>query len=104
MSPLNVHVTRYPISGKVILSKYHPGRYLVAWHPKSSTKNERTSIVVENEFFERLEPPSEDEEDMLDLAAGLSLTSRLGCQITLTEELDGIILRVPKSSRNVLLG
>ena len=48
MSPLNVHVTRYPISGKVKYSKYHPGKYLVAWHPKSSEDNERTTIVVEN--------------------------------------------------------
>ena len=48
MSPLNVHVTRYPISGKVIFSKYHPGKYLVAWHPKASEENERTTIVVEN--------------------------------------------------------
>ena len=48
MSPLNVHVTRYPIGGNVIFSKYHPGKYLVAWHPKSSTENERTTIVVEN--------------------------------------------------------
>jgi len=48
MSPLNVHVTRYPISGIVKYSKYHPGKYLVAWHPKSSTNNERTTIVVEN--------------------------------------------------------
>lgn len=48
MSPLDVHVTRYPVSGKVIFSKYHPGKYLVAWHPKSSEKNERTTIVVEN--------------------------------------------------------
>ena len=48
MSPINVHVTRYPISGKVNFSKYHPGKYLVAWHPKSSTENERTTIVVEN--------------------------------------------------------
>ena len=51
MSPLNVHVTRYPLSGKVIFSKYHPGKYLVAWHPKSSTKNERTTIVIENKKF-----------------------------------------------------
>jgi len=50
MSPLNVHVTRYPISGKVNFSKYHPGEYLVAWHPKSSEKNERTTIVLENEI------------------------------------------------------
>lgn len=49
MSPLNVHVTRYPISGKVRFSKYHPGKYLVAWHPKASEENERTTIVVENE-------------------------------------------------------
>lgn len=48
MSPLNVHVTRYPISGKVRFSKYHPGKFLVAWHPKSSEENERTTIVVEN--------------------------------------------------------
>jgi len=48
MSPLNVHVTRYPVSGKVAYSKYHPGKYLVAWHPKSSEENERTTIVVDN--------------------------------------------------------
>ena len=48
MSPLNVHQTRSPISGMLTYFKYHPGKYLVAWHPKSSTKNERTSIVVEN--------------------------------------------------------
>ncbi len=46
MSPLNVHVTRYPVGGKVIYSKYHPGKYLVAWHPKASEENERTTVVV----------------------------------------------------------
>ena len=51
MSPLNVHVTRYPISGKVVFNKYHPGKYLVAWHPKSSLLNERTSIVVKNDYM-----------------------------------------------------
>jgi phosphatidylserine decarboxylase len=51
MSPINVHVTRYPIAGKVIFSKYHPGKYLVAWHPKSSEEDERTTIVVENPTF-----------------------------------------------------
>ena len=49
MSPLNVHVTRYVISGSVSFIKYHPGKYLVAWHPKSSELNERTTIVLENE-------------------------------------------------------
>ena len=48
MSPINVHVTRYPIGGEVLYSKYHPGKYLVAWHPKSSEKNERTTIVINN--------------------------------------------------------
>lgn len=48
MSPLNVHVNRSPISGKVDYVKYHPGKYLVAWHPKSSTENERTTVVVSN--------------------------------------------------------
>ncbi|HMQ43234.1 MAG: phosphatidylserine decarboxylase family protein [Confluentibacter sp.] len=51
MSPINVHVTRYPISGTVIFSKYHPGKYLVAWHPKASEENERTTVVVENKTF-----------------------------------------------------
>ena len=45
MSPLNVHVNRNPISGEVVYSQYHPGKYLVAWHPKSSTENERHSVV-----------------------------------------------------------
>ncbi|MBT8261939.1 MAG: phosphatidylserine decarboxylase family protein [Bacteroidia bacterium] len=51
MSPLNVHVTRYPVGGKVVLSKYHPGKYLVAWHPKSSEENERTTVVVRSSEF-----------------------------------------------------
>lgn len=48
MSPLNVHVNRYPMSGIVDYVKYHQGKYLVAWHPKSSTENERSTIVVKN--------------------------------------------------------
>lgn len=51
MSPINVHVTRYALSGIVKYSKYHPGKYLVAWHPKASTENERTTIVIENKTF-----------------------------------------------------
>ncbi|TQD38667.1 phosphatidylserine decarboxylase family protein [Haloflavibacter putidus] len=50
MSPINVHVTRHPVSGKVAYSKYHPGKYLVAWHPKSSEENERTTVVVDNKI------------------------------------------------------
>ena len=51
MSPINVHVTRYAISGIIKFRKYHPGKYLVAWHPKSSELNERTTVVVENKTF-----------------------------------------------------
>lgn len=51
MSPINVHVTRYGLSGIVKFSKYHPGKYLVAWHPKASEENERSTVVVENPVF-----------------------------------------------------
>ncbi|KPM31845.1 Phosphatidylserine decarboxylase proenzyme [Croceitalea dokdonensis DOKDO 023] len=51
MSPINVHVTRYAASGTITYSKYHPGKYLVAWHPKSSTENERTTVVIRTPKF-----------------------------------------------------
>jgi phosphatidylserine decarboxylase len=51
MSPINVHVTRYALNGEVKFSKYHPGKFLVAWHPKSSEENERTTVVIENYAF-----------------------------------------------------
>lgn len=54
MSPLNVHVNWYPIRGVVEFFRYHAGEYLVAWHPKSSEKNERTTIVLRNEHGQRL--------------------------------------------------
>ena len=54
MSPLNVHVTRYPASGNIIYSKYHPGKYLVAWHPKSSTENERTTVIIQTPVFGKI--------------------------------------------------
>lgn len=51
MSPLNVHVTRYALNGIVKYSKYHPGKYLVAWHPKASEENERTTVVINNRIY-----------------------------------------------------
>jgi 2Fe-2S ferredoxin len=56
---------------------------------------------VDKDFYSKLEEPTEDEEDMLDLAFGLSPTSRLGCQIIMTKELDGLTLVVPDETRNV---
>jgi phosphatidylserine decarboxylase len=54
MSPANVHVNRNPVSGEVIYNQYHKGKYLVAWHPKSSTENERHSVVIKNDKAEVL--------------------------------------------------
>jgi len=51
MSPINVHVTRYGLSGLIKYSQYHAGKYLVAWHPKASEENERTTVVIENPIF-----------------------------------------------------
>mgnify|MGYP001306365719 FL=1 len=51
LSPLDIHVNRYPVSGKILYSKFHKGEYLVAWHPKSSDKNERTTVVIKNKKF-----------------------------------------------------
>ncbi|MDA0221212.1 MAG: ferredoxin family 2Fe-2S iron-sulfur cluster binding protein [Proteobacteria bacterium] len=61
-------------------------------------------VIVDAEDFERLEEPSEDEEDMLDLAFGLTRTSRLGCQIIVTEELDGLTVALPQETRNQQIG
>src|SRR5512134_1940006 len=61
-------------------------------------------VIVDSDWYAKLTPASEDEEDMLDLAFGLTKTSRLGCQIVITEELDGLIVKLPSSTRNLLLG
>jgi 2Fe-2S ferredoxin len=59
-------------------------------------------LIVDPDWFDRLETASEEEEDMLDLAFGLTRTSRLGCQITLTENLDGIIFSLPNETNNLI--
>jgi 2Fe-2S ferredoxin len=59
-------------------------------------------VIVDPTYFELLQTPTEDEEDMLDLAFGLEETSRLGCQIVMTEELDGLVVRLPKATRNAM--
>lgn len=60
-------------------------------------------VVVEGDWFDRLSPASEDEEDMLDLAFGLTHTSRLGCQILMTDALDGLVVRLPAATRNMMV-
>lgn len=60
-------------------------------------------VIVSANWYDRLDPPTEDEEDMLDLAFGLTQTSRLGCQIVMSEALDGLTVKLPPASRNLLL-
>ncbi len=58
-------------------------------------------VVVDDDWFDKLEEPTEDEEDMLDLAFALTHTSRLGCQIEMTDELDGLVVTLPEATRNM---
>ena len=60
-------------------------------------------VVVEMDWFDKLAPASEDEEDMLDLAFGLTHTSRLGCQIVMSDALDGLVVRLPAATRNMMV-
>ena len=60
-------------------------------------------IVVAKEWYDKLSPATEDEEDMLDLAFGLTATSRLGCQIIMSKELDGLIVTLPAATRNMMV-
>ena len=60
-------------------------------------------LIVSEDWYDKLPDASEEEDDMLDLAYGLTKTSRLGCQITVTEDLDGLVLKVPDETRNMLL-
>ena len=60
-------------------------------------------LIVSEDWFEKLPDASEEEEDMLDLAYGLTRTSRLGCQIKVTEDLDGLVIRVPDETRNMMM-
>ena len=58
-------------------------------------------VIIDPEWFDKLKSPSDDEEDMLDLAFGLEKTSRLGCQIVISEALDGLIVKIPSATRNM---
>lgn len=60
-------------------------------------------VVVEPKWYDELDDPSEEEEDMLDLAFGLTHTSRLGCQIKMTEDLDGLVVTLPSATRNMMV-
>lgn len=60
-------------------------------------------VIVDEDWYDKVAPPNEEEEDMLDLAFGLTPTSRLGCQVVVTEELDGLTVRLPAATVNMML-
>jgi len=90
--------------GLSVLEIAHKNRIDIEGACEGSLACSTCHVVVDPEWHELLKEASEDEEDMLDLAFGLTATSRLGCQIIITEELDGLTVRLPASTRNLLLG
>jgi len=90
--------------GLSVLEIAHKNRIDIEGACEGSLACSTCHVVVDPEWYELLKEASEDEEDMLDLAFGLTATSRLGCQIIITEELDGLVVHLSASTRNLLLG
>jgi 2Fe-2S ferredoxin len=90
--------------GLSVLEIAHKNRIDIEGACEGSLACSTCHVVIDPEWYELLQAASDDEEDMLDLAFGLTATSRLGCQIIITEELDGLTVRLPKTTRNLLLG
>jgi 2Fe-2S ferredoxin len=90
--------------GLSVLEIAHKNRIDIEGACEGSLACSTCHVVIDPEWYGLLKDASEDEEDMLDLAFGLTATSRLGCQIIITEELDGLTVRLPASTRNLLLG
>jgi 2Fe-2S ferredoxin len=90
--------------GLSVLEIAHKNRIDIEGACEGSLACSTCHVVVDPEWYELLKEASEDEEDLLDLAFGLTATSRLGCQIIITEELDGLTVHLPASTRNLLLG
>jgi 2Fe-2S ferredoxin len=90
--------------GLSVLEIAHKNRIDIEGACEGSLACSTCHVVIDPEWYELLKEASEDEEDMLDLAFGLTATSRLGCQIIITEELDGLTVHLPASTRNLLLG
>ncbi len=91
----------YVPAGTTVLEAAHQNNVSLEGACEGSLACSTCHVIVEKEFYDKLPAPIEDEDDMLDLAFGLTPTSRLGCQIILTPELNGIVLTVPSETRNV---
>jgi ferredoxin, 2Fe-2S len=90
--------------GLTVLEIAHRHRIDIEGACEGSLACSTCHVIVDPDWYDLLTEASEDEEDMLDLAFNLSRTSRLGCQIVITEELDGLTVRLPAATRNLLLG
>ncbi|MFO1189199.1 MAG: ferredoxin family 2Fe-2S iron-sulfur cluster binding protein [Alphaproteobacteria bacterium] len=95
------HEVEAPV-GLTLLEVAHDNDIAIEGACEGSLSCSTCHVVVDPDDYDRLPAPSEDEEDMLDLAFGLTPTSRLGCQITVTDELDGLTVRLPTETRNLL--
>ncbi|MEX2617698.1 MAG: ferredoxin family 2Fe-2S iron-sulfur cluster binding protein [Alphaproteobacteria bacterium] len=89
--------------GKSILDIAHANNVDIEGACEGAMACSTCHVIVDPAWYDRLPEPGIDEEDMLDLAFGLTRTSRLGCQVTITEDLDGLVVRLPSATRNVLL-
>ncbi|MDA0230574.1 MAG: ferredoxin family 2Fe-2S iron-sulfur cluster binding protein [Proteobacteria bacterium] len=90
--------------GDSVLDIAHDNQIAIEGACEGSMACSTCHVIIDKNWHNKLEEASEDEEDMLDLAFGLTRTSRLGCQIVITEELDGLVVSLPKETRNMLLG
>ncbi len=89
--------------GDSVLDIAHENKIAIEGACEGSMACSTCHVIIDKKWYRRLEEVSEDEEDMLDLAFGLTRTSRLGCQIVITEELDGLEVSLPRETRNMLL-
>ena len=97
------HVVNAPI-GDSVLEIAHDNEIAIEGACEGSMACSTCHVIIDKKWYRKLDEVSEDEEDMLDLAFGLTRTSRLGCQIVITEELDGLVVSLPRETRNMLLG
>jgi 2Fe-2S ferredoxin len=98
--------TRYEVEaepGQTLLEVAHENEIDIEGACEGSMACSTCHVIVAEADYDRLPPPSADEEDLLDLAYGLSATSRLGCQIVVTEKLDGLTVKLPVTTHNILL-
>ncbi len=90
--------------GQSVLEIAHHNKVALEGACEGSLACSTCHVVIDKAFFDKLKTPTEDEEDMLDLAFGLTQTSRLGCQIIMSEELNGLRVTLPKATRNMQVG